>query len=203
MKTEELKAQGLTDEQIAFVMKENGKDISKLQKERDDLTADRDKWKTQAETAEKTLEGFDGVDVEQLKKDIETYKQKAKDAEDEFAAKINERDFNDALRTALAEIKFTSSAAKTAIESEIKAAGLKLKDGTILGLNDLITQIKAKDASAFVDVKQQQADEGKAKFTQGMSSGSGSTVTKESIMAIKDAKERQQAIRENITLFKS
>ena len=29
MKTEDLKAQGLTDEQIAFVMAENGKDINR------------------------------------------------------------------------------------------------------------------------------------------------------------------------------
>ena len=32
MKTEDLKAQGLTDEQISFVMSENGKDIGKIQK---------------------------------------------------------------------------------------------------------------------------------------------------------------------------
>ena len=33
MKTEDLKAQGLSDEQIQFVMKENGKDIKELQME--------------------------------------------------------------------------------------------------------------------------------------------------------------------------
>lgn len=32
MKTEDLKAQGLTDEQIAFVMAENGKDINRKEK---------------------------------------------------------------------------------------------------------------------------------------------------------------------------
>ena len=39
MKTEELKAQGLTEEQISFVMAENGKDLKKLQKENDNLTS--------------------------------------------------------------------------------------------------------------------------------------------------------------------
>ena len=34
MKTEDLKAQGLTDEQVNFVMAENGKDLKKLQKEK-------------------------------------------------------------------------------------------------------------------------------------------------------------------------
>ena len=32
MKTEDLKEQGLTDEQIQYVMKEYGKDVKKLQK---------------------------------------------------------------------------------------------------------------------------------------------------------------------------
>ena len=42
MKTEDLKAQGLTDEQISFVMAENGKDLKKLQEENENLTSDRD-----------------------------------------------------------------------------------------------------------------------------------------------------------------
>lgn len=44
MKTEDLKAQGLTDEQIAFVMAENGKDIN-----REKVKADS--YKSQLETA--------------------------------------------------------------------------------------------------------------------------------------------------------
>ena len=55
MKTEELKAQGLTQEQINFVMAENGKDIGKIQRELDDMTAERDKEKGRADTAEETL----------------------------------------------------------------------------------------------------------------------------------------------------
>lgn len=45
MKTEELKAQGLTQEQINFVMAENGKDIDKIQKKLDDMVVERDKEK--------------------------------------------------------------------------------------------------------------------------------------------------------------
>ena len=51
MKTEELKSQGLTEEQISFVMAENGKDLKKLQKENDNLTSERDTWKEKAEAA--------------------------------------------------------------------------------------------------------------------------------------------------------
>lgn len=78
MKTEELKAQGLTQEQINFVMAENGKDIDKIQKKLDDMTAERDKEKGRADTAEETLKGFDGVDVEKLNKSIADWKKKQK-----------------------------------------------------------------------------------------------------------------------------
>ena len=52
MKTEDLKEKGLTEEQIAFVMAENGKDLKNLQKENENLTSDRDNWKEKAEAAE-------------------------------------------------------------------------------------------------------------------------------------------------------
>lgn len=165
MKTEDLKEKGLTEEQIAFVMAENGKDLKKLQKESENLTSDRDNWKEKAEAAEETLNKFDGVDVESLKAEIADWKEKAEVAEQDYNQKIYERDFSDALNTAFEELKFSSEAAKKAIMAEVKEAGLKLKDGKILGLNDLIEQIKEKDATAFVDEKQQKAQERAARFT--------------------------------------
>ena len=52
MKTEDLKEKGLTDEQISYVMAENGKSISKLQDEVKSLKDDRDANKKRAEDAE-------------------------------------------------------------------------------------------------------------------------------------------------------
>lgn len=101
MKTEELKAQGLTQEQINFVMAENGKDIDKIQKKLDDMTVERDKEKGRADTAEETLKGFDGVDVEKLNKSIADWKKKAEDAEKDYKQKIADRDFDDLLKEAI------------------------------------------------------------------------------------------------------
>ena len=52
--------------------------------------------------------------------------------------------------------------------ADIKEAGLKLKDGKILGLNDLIEQMKQSDASAFVDESQQQAQQNQAAIAQNI-----------------------------------
>ncbi len=179
MKTEELKAQGLTEEQISFVMAENGKDLKKLQKENDNLTSERDTWKEKAEAAEATLKGFKGVDLETMQKELSDWKQKATEAEKNAQAQLYERDFADALKTECEGIKFSSEAAKRAIMAEVKEADLKLKDGKILGLNDLLSQMKEKDASAFVDDAQQQAQKNMARFTAPAGkSGRAGTLTK-------------------------
>lgn len=204
MKTDELKAWGLTDEQSEKVMAQYGKDVSKLQKENEKLTADRDKEKERADTAEETLKKFDGVDVETMQAELAAWQQKAKDAEKDYADKIAQRDFEDALKEEISGYKFTSEAAKKAIMAEIREAGLKVKDGKILGLSDLLAQMKEKDASAFVDEKQEQLEAGRAKpFTGPLNSGGGSKkLTREEIEAIKDPAEMQQRIAENIHLFR-
>lgn len=204
MKTEELKEKGLTEEQIAFVMAENGKDLKKLQRENENLTSDRDKWKTQAETAEETLKKFDGVDLETMQTELDTWKKKAEAAENDYKQKIYDRDFSDALKTEMESIKFSSEAAKKAVLAEIKESGLKLKDGKILGLSDLIGQIKERDASAFIDEQQQKAQQQAARFTTpgtGRSTGGTVIMTKDDIMKIKDPSERQAAIAQNLNLF--
>lgn len=201
MKTEELKAQGLTEEQISFVMAENGKDLKKLQKENDNLSADRDTWKEKAEAAETTLKGFEGVDLETMQKELSDWKQKATEAEKKAQEQLYERDFSDALKTEFEGIKFSSEAAKRAIMAEVKEAGLKLKDGKILGLNDLLSQMKEKDASAFVDDAQQQVQQNMARFTAPKKTNSSGTMSKDEIMAIKDRGERRTAIAQNMHLF--
>lgn len=165
---------------------------------------ERDNWKSKAETAEETLKKFDGVDLETMQTELNTWKQKAETAEKDYEQKIYERDFSDALKTELESVKFSSEAAKRAVMAEIKESGLKLKDGKILGLSDLIGQIKERDASAFIDEEQEKARQQAARFTvpgTGRSTGGSGTTTKKDIMSIKDPTERQAAIAENLGLF--
>ena len=168
------------------------------------LETDRDTWKEKAETAENTLKGFEGVDLETMKRDLADWKKKAEEAEKNAQAQIYERDFSDALKTELESVKFSSEAAKRDVMSQIKAAELKLKGGKILGLSDLIEQIKKDDASAFVDEAQQQNEANRARFTQPAKPGSGAkfgSMTKDEIMAIKDRGERRAAIAQHMDLF--
>ena len=179
MKTEDLKEQGLTDEQIQYVMKEYGKDVKKLQKDNETLTADRDNWKSKAETAEETLKGFDGIDPEQIQKDLKEWQKKAEDAEKDYKEKLYERDFADALGKEFESIKFSSEAAKKQIMNDVKA----------VGLNDLIAQMKESDASAFVDENADKAKAGAARFTTpktGAGAGAGGHVSMTELMRMKN-----------------
>lgn len=187
-------------EEFRKTFHENYKTVKDYEK----LETDRDKWKGQAETAEETLKKFDGVDLETMQTELADWKKKAEDAEKDYSAKIYERDFSDALKTELESVKFSSDAAKRAVMSEIKESGLKLKDGKILGLSDLIGQIKERDASAFVDEKQEQAKQQAARFTvpgTGKSTGGANRTTIADIKAIKDPSERQAAIAKNLDLY--
>ena len=151
---------------VKKALSEHYKNAGEYSKVVSKLETERDTWKEKAETAEATLKGFEGVDLETMQQDLADWKKKAEVAEKNAQAQLYERDFSDALKTEFEGIKFSSEAAKRAIMAEVKDAGLKLKDGKILGLNDLITQMKEKDASAFVDDEQIKAQLNAARFTQ-------------------------------------
>lgn len=178
----------------------NYKTVAEFDKKVQKLEAERDNFKDQFDKADAALKGFDGVDLEGMKTQIANYKKEAEDAKKDFDAKIYERDFNDALKTELENVKFSSSYARKAVENEIKAKGLKMEGGKILGLNDLLSQIKERDADAFAPENEKPA----AKFTAQKSTVPNNTKqykSREEIMEIKDSEARQAAIAANLNLF--
>ena len=169
---------------VKKALSEHYKNIAEHNKAISKLEADRDAWKEKAESAEETLKGFEGIDPAQVQSQLAEYKKKAEDAEKDRDAKLYERDFADALKAELEGVKFTSEAAKKSVMADIEEAGLKLKDGKILGLNDLISQMKEKDASAFVDEKQEELEAGRAKPFTGPLKGAVQPTTSEKFKAM-------------------
>ena len=102
MKTEELKALGLTDEQIAGVFKLNGKSESKGKEELDKVTAERDSLADKLKTAEEALKGFAGEDIKELEGKIATLQADLKAKDDDYNAKIADLSFNALLDSLLA-----------------------------------------------------------------------------------------------------
>jgi len=204
MKTEDLKSWGLTEEQSAKVMEQFGKDITKLQKENDKLAADRDKEKERADTAEETLKKFDGIDPEKVQTEIEGWRQKAEQAERDYAEKIKERDIRDKVNEKLSGVSMKDDM-KDFVYEEILKTGVSLnKNGELIGFDEGLKSVKEKRPSAFVDEQQEQLEKNRASFrvTQPLNQqGGGKKMTREDIVGIKDRSERQRAIAENISLF--
>ena len=158
MKTEELKTQGLTDEQIAFVMSENGKDVKR---EKDKAES----FKTQLETAQEQLKTFEGKDFDKLTRERDEWKEKYTTAKNEYDEKQKAADFDKALETAVKDLKFTSESAKKAFLSELKGKKPEVKDGTVAGFDEFLKQYRETDSKAFVDEKSEQLESSKARFT--------------------------------------
>lgn len=159
------------------------------------LETDRDGWKKRAETAEETLKGFEGKDFETITKERDEWKKKAEEAKTEYDAKISAREKEDLLKEAFADVKFTSESAKKAIMAQI-SDGVTVKNGKLIGFNDLLEEAKKSDASAFVDEAAQKLEGGRAKFTTTQNKGGAATkvyTDKKEIMKIKDPSERQKA----------
>ena len=164
---------------------------------------DRDSWKQRAETAEETLKGFEGKDLNAMQKEIDDWREKATKAESEYNAKMAEHEKQELLKEAFSDIEFTSESAKKAIMAQI-SENVSVKNGKLIGFNDLLEDAKKNDASAFVNKEQQNLEQNKARFTTSMNNQNGNNngnLTKKDIMAIKDPSERQQKIAENMSLF--
>lgn len=158
----------LTDEQKAAITKgvaENYKTAAEFDKKVGTLTTERDSFRTQYEDAKKSLEGFNGVDIDAMKQQISDANQKIKDAEDNAKKALSQRDYSDAVKAQLEGIAFTSNAAKKAFTEDLTAKNLPIQDGKLLGFDDYLKAYKEADKGAIVD---KNAADNQAVFTTPM-----------------------------------
>lgn len=98
MKTEELTALGLTEDQAAKVFAMHGKELTAEQKKTQKAIEERDDLKGRLDTAETTLKSFEGIDPEKIQGELADWKKKAEDAERDFKAQLTRRDQQDWLK---------------------------------------------------------------------------------------------------------
>lgn len=127
MKTEDLQAKGLNQEQIDFVMAEYGKDLNAVK-------AERDTFKTQLTSAQATLKGMEGVDVTGLQTKIQELTTQLGNKDGEIERIKADYAFDTALKEAIKAASGRNEKAITALldvdklkasknqESDIKAA---------------------------------------------------------------------------------
>ena len=143
MKREDLKKiEGLNDDQINAVLSLHQKDVTGWNQRLDDQKSEIQKRdQTITELTEK-VQKYNGVDVEQLQKDINEWEQKYNDG---LAAKDKEY----AKQRFFDSIPFASNLARKAAMADFDAKELEFKDGKFIGANDFIETLKKEDPTAF------------------------------------------------------
>ena len=164
MKTEELTAIGLTEEQATQVLAMNGKDIEKHKKQLTTVEGERDAYKAQLDTANATLKKFEGIDPQQIQTELQTYKTQAEEAEKKFNRELTQRDQKDWIGKKLDEYGVTSPFARRQLTSDCMAegSGLTWKDGAFFGFDDFMKSAKEKDNSLYQTAEEKAAAEKEA-----------------------------------------
>ena len=153
MKTEDLKNQGLTDDQISFVMSENGKDIEKFKTENETNKAELKSVKEQLKSANGTIESYKSMNIEDIKKSADDYKAKFEQSENERKSEIEKLKLSHAIDNAL-----TKAGAKNlnAVKATLDLSNVKLDGDKLLGFDDLLKNSKEQDSYLYDDAQQSQ-----------------------------------------------
>lgn len=142
MKTEDLKAQGLTDEQITFVMQENGKDLKALQDENATLKTEKAQLENDKNVITKEKEDKEKA-YEDLQKNTiskEEYEQKVKEIEAESKKAHEDYVLDQLIDKALGDAKVLNT------ENSRKS---------VKGLLDMEKISIAKDQKSLIGIKEQ------------------------------------------------
>lgn len=145
MKTEDLKAKGLTDDQITYVMAENGKDLKTLQDENANLKTDISNTKQLLTDANKQIEGYKNMDIESIKKSADDWKQKYEDLEKQKAEEEYERKIDNYI----SGLEMNDEVHAEKLKSQIKEKELKFENDKLIGGDDIVKLYKEKYPHVF------------------------------------------------------
>lgn len=198
-----LKAMGIEDEKIDQIIEEHTSTLEEIKSERDELKTrvkSLEPLQKQLEDANKLLESKDNGEseykakYEELQNEFTTFKT---NIENEKTYHSKESKFLGVLKESLGIVD-DKSLTTIVNASKDKISGIELTDkGDIKDSNALLEYVKS-DFPAFIpQVSEQGAKTAQPPYT----SGSGTTMTKEQISAIKDPVARQKAMKENIDLY--
>lgn len=153
MNREELKALGLSDEQIEKVMAAHGKVVNTTKEQLDSVTTERDDLKQQIQDRDTQLEDLkkQATGNEDLQKQIQQLQDDNEKIKNDYETKIQQQAFEHSLEKALSGAKVRNpKAAKALLDLE----SIKLDGDKLLGLEDQLKAIKESDPYLFAEEKQ-------------------------------------------------
>lgn len=154
MKTEDLKAKGLTDEQITFVMGENGKDIKTLQDENATLKTEKAQLENDKKVITKEKEDKEKLLSDLQKNSIskEEYDKKVKEIEEESKKAHQDYVLDQLLEQALEDAKVLNTKnARTSVKGllEMEKISISKDQKSLIGIKEQLDEIKKSDGYFF------------------------------------------------------
>lgn len=149
MNKEDLKKLGLTDEaQMDQIIVLHGKDIEKHKTAAETVKTEADTVKAQLAEANKQIDGFKALKVEDIQKAADDYKAKYEQAQKDASAQVSALKYDTALKDALKEAKAKNPIAVQALLSK-DALKYNETDGSIVGLKEQLEKIKSENDYLF------------------------------------------------------
>lgn len=115
----------------------------------DAMQTERDTFRTQLETANTTIQSYKDMDIDGIKQSAKDWETKYNADTQMLRDKLADMEYGHTVETAVAGLKFTSTAAKKAFVADLTAKKLTVQDGKLLGLDDFVNAYKQSDPSAF------------------------------------------------------
>lgn len=175
-----------------ITMNEHEKKMKKVE-------AERDGFKERAETAEGTLQGFEGKDFDEITKDRDSWKNKYETFVREQEEAKDLAELNEAVETAIKEARGRNV---KAIIAQLDMDSIKASKNRDKDIETAIKSLADSEETAFLF--ESDPENNRARFTKQMDGGkTGSKMTKAEIMAVSDRTERRKLIKENMDLFET
>lgn len=133
--------------------------------------------KTQADGLDKQLkeasteiQSYKEMDIEGIKKKTQEWENRYKADTEALQKQIEQQGYDFETERYIGNYKFSSDLARKAALSELREKKFQLQDGTFLGADDFMKQMKESNPAAFVDEKQNEQIKYQA-FVRGTSGG--------------------------------
>lgn len=158
-----LKVEGLEDglpkAVIDEIMAEYGQDFKEKEKQIETLTTEKEGIEKQLENANKQIQSFKDVDVDNLNNQIKEWETKYNQDTENLKNELSKKEYDYKLRDLTNTLKFSSNGAKRAFLEDLKEKGLEFDDkGKLVGFDDFTESYKETDPDAFY--KEEEKEDG-------------------------------------------
>ncbi|MEN7644236.1 phage scaffolding protein [Clostridioides difficile] len=150
MNKEFLSGLGLKDDIITQVLESHSSTLEKEKEKYQSLEIKVGGLEQQLKDANKEIKGYKDMNIEDIQKKALEWEAKYNDDTKALKEQLENKDYENTLKEFLGKYKFSSELSKMAVFADLKEKKIKRENGTLLGAEEYLNQLKEKDPGAFL-----------------------------------------------------